>query len=73
MPIIPALGRQRPVDLWEFEASLVYRASSRPAKATQSQKRYIRRAGILKFSVGSGCCLIAFLVLGLVEASCLPD
>jgi hypothetical protein len=35
MPLIPALGRQRQ---WisEFEASLVYRVSSRTARATQS-------------------------------------
>jgi hypothetical protein len=30
MPLVPALGRQR-----EFEASLVYRASSRIARATE--------------------------------------
>jgi hypothetical protein len=35
MPLIPALGRQRQVDLDEFEASLVYRMSSRTARATQ--------------------------------------
>ena len=29
-----ALGRQRPVDLHEFQASLVYRARSRTARAT---------------------------------------
>ena len=32
MPLIPALGRQRQVDLNEFEASLVYKASSRTAR-----------------------------------------
>ncbi|CAO2587489.1 hypothetical protein LEMLEM_LOCUS4506 [Lemmus lemmus] len=26
MPLIPALGRQRQVDLCEFEASLVYKS-----------------------------------------------
>ena len=31
MPLIPALGRQRQMDLCEFEAGLVYRASSRTA------------------------------------------
>ena len=31
----PTLGRQRQVDLCEFEANLVYSASSRTAKATQ--------------------------------------
>jgi hypothetical protein len=34
MPLIPALGRQRQADS-EFEASLVYRVSSRAARATQ--------------------------------------
>jgi hypothetical protein len=33
MPLIPALRRQRQVDL-EFKVSLVFRASSRTAKAT---------------------------------------
>lgn len=35
MPIILTLGRQRQVDLPEFEASLVYRASYRTAKGTE--------------------------------------
>jgi hypothetical protein len=30
----PSTGKQRQVDLCEFEASLVYRASSRTARAT---------------------------------------
>ena len=34
MPLIPALRRQRQADLCEFEASLVYIASSRTARAT---------------------------------------
>ena len=36
----PALGRQSQADLYEFKASLVYRVSSRTAKAreTLSQK-----------------------------------
>ena len=34
MPLIPALGRQRK-QISEFEASLVYRMSSRTARATQ--------------------------------------
>ena len=32
---IPALQRQKQADLYEFEATLVYRVSSRTAKATQ--------------------------------------
>jgi hypothetical protein len=37
MPLIPALGRkrQRQADLCEFKANLVYRVSSRTAKAAQ--------------------------------------
>jgi hypothetical protein len=34
-PLIPAFRRQRLVDLCELEASLIYRATSRTAKATQ--------------------------------------
>ena len=33
--LIPALGRQREADLCEFEASLVYRISSRTASKTR--------------------------------------
>jgi hypothetical protein len=35
MPLIPALGKQRQADLYEFKASLVYRANSRTVKAPQ--------------------------------------
>jgi len=35
-PLIPALRRQRQVELCEFEASLLYKASSRTARATQT-------------------------------------
>ena len=35
MPLSPALRRQGQADLCEFEANLVYRVSSRTAKATQ--------------------------------------
>ena len=35
MLLIPALKRQNQVDIHEFKASLVYRASSRTARATQ--------------------------------------
>jgi len=34
-PVIPAPRRQRQADLCEFEASWVYRVSSRTARATQ--------------------------------------
>lgn len=42
MPLIPALGRQGHDNLYEFEASLVYGASSRPTRtmlSEASQKR----------------------------------
>ena len=35
MPLIPALWRQRQVDLCEFKDSLVYRVTYRKATATQ--------------------------------------
>ena len=35
MPLIPALGRQRQVDLYEFKASLIYTVSSRSVRITQ--------------------------------------
>ena len=34
--LVPVLGRQRKVDLCEFKTSLVYRVSSRTARATQT-------------------------------------
>jgi hypothetical protein len=35
MPLIPALQRQRQVNIYEFEICLIYRASSRTARAKQ--------------------------------------
>jgi hypothetical protein len=35
IPLIPALWRQRQVDLYEFEANQVYGVSSRTARATK--------------------------------------
>jgi hypothetical protein len=35
MPLIPTLGRQRQVDSSEYKATMVYRVSSRTARATQ--------------------------------------
>ena len=37
MPLIPALGRQRPKDFSEFEISLTYRVSSRTARVSKKQ------------------------------------
>ena len=37
MPLIPAFERQRQADHYETEASLVYRTSSRIAKATHRE------------------------------------
>ena len=33
MPLIPALGRQKQVDLCEFEVTLIYNVSFRAARA----------------------------------------
>jgi hypothetical protein len=38
MPLIPSLGRQSHENLYEFKASLVYRVSSRTARATHREK-----------------------------------
>ena len=35
MPLIPALGRQRQANLYEFKANLVYRVNSRTTRVTQ--------------------------------------
>jgi hypothetical protein len=47
MPLIPALGKQRQVDLCEFKPILVYRVSSKTDKATQrnpvSQNKQINK------------------------------
>jgi hypothetical protein len=42
MPLIPALGSQRQVDICEFEASLVYKESSRTARAV-TQRNCLKR------------------------------
>ena len=49
MPLIPALRRLKQVDLCEFKASLVYRVSSRTARAIQrnpvSKKNQKKKVG----------------------------
>jgi hypothetical protein len=35
MPLIPALRRQRQVGFYKFKASLIYRVSSKTARATE--------------------------------------
>jgi hypothetical protein len=56
-PLIPALGRQRQADS-EFEASLVYKVSSRTARAIKRNpvsKKKKKREREREKSVGSGC------------------
>ena len=43
MLLIPALGRQRQADLYEFEASLVYRASSRTARSVTQRNPALKK------------------------------
>jgi hypothetical protein len=56
MPLIPALGRQRQA-ISEFEASLVYRVSSRTARAIQRNpvskkpKKKKKKGGLLNFLI----------------------
>jgi hypothetical protein len=52
-PLIPALVKQRQEDLYEFKASLVYRASSRTAK-TLSKTKQNKQAKVLKESMVCG-------------------
>ena len=41
--LLTALGRQRQADLFKFEASLVYRASSRTARTTIIQRNSVSK------------------------------
>ena len=55
MPLIPALRRQKQIDLCEFKVSPVYRASSRVARATQRKhgsKKVNKNVEVL--TLGSG-------------------
>ena len=42
-PLIPALRRQRKAELYEFEASLVYRASTRTVRAV-TQRKFVSKS-----------------------------
>ena len=44
MPLIPALGRQRQANLYEFEVNLVYRVSFRIARAVIQRNRILNPA-----------------------------
>ena len=70
MPLIPVLRRQRQADFCEFKASLVYKVSSRTAKAitqrnfvlhacvrtqhTHTWKRYLRNHSIESVTQNQG-------------------
>jgi hypothetical protein len=51
---IPALRKQRQVDLWEFQASLVYRVSSRTAR-TLYRKNPVSKQNKTKQAKHSKC------------------
>ena len=38
-PLTPVFGRQRQVELWDFEASLVYTVSSRTVRTSEGDNR----------------------------------
>ena len=71
MPLIPALGRQRQVDLCEFKASLVYRASSRTARAVtqrnpvskNKRKKKKRKEKYSIFLIQKGKTLVMAIIL----------
>ena len=58
MPLVPALRSQRQVDVCGFETSLVYRVSSRTARAIRPclEKRKINKQKVRDRH--SDCCLI---------------
>ena len=65
MPLIPALGREKQVDLCEFEASLVYRTSSRTgSKATEKpclekqEKKLANQTTLCHILLHLICCFI---------------
>ena len=61
MPSIPALGRQRQTDICEFEASMVFRASSRTgSKATKKPVSKKKKSSVL----GMGSLLWSYWSLG---------
>ena len=39
MPLMPALGRQKQADIYEFKVNLVYRASSKPTQVYTVSRR----------------------------------
>jgi hypothetical protein len=43
MPLIPALKRQRQVDIYEFQASLVHRASLGQPGLCYTEKPYLKK------------------------------
>jgi hypothetical protein len=43
MPVVPALWRQRQVDLCELEASLVYQSTFRTAGAVTQRKPHLKK------------------------------
>ena len=43
MPLVPALGRQRQVDHCEFEASLIYKLSSRTVRAVTQRNPILKK------------------------------
>lgn len=45
VPLIPASGRWRQADLCEYEASLVYKVSTRRARATQRNPGSKKKGG----------------------------
>jgi hypothetical protein len=65
--LIPAFKRQRQVDLCEFEASLVYKMSSRTARAVIEEKPTVGGRWWGEGSLGFLVCLFGFFFFFLLS------
>ena len=57
-PLILALGRQRQTDLCEFEATLVYRLSSRTSQDCSTEKPCLEKQKQNKLGMRKNVCLV---------------
>jgi hypothetical protein len=62
MPLIPALGRQRQAGVSEFKTSLVYRVSSRTARAIQRNPVSKKQNKTKKYILLVDCWLTLLLI-----------
>jgi hypothetical protein len=68
-PLIQALERQRQADLSEFQASLVYGASSKTARDIV-QRNHVSKENKIKGEKNSRCYQTVFLLFGFENSLC---